>query len=93
MSRNFFKLNFIPLKADDSIQGIEFKEKEKNKEGKHTRKLIRKRSSRPGCSVKNVFLNILQNSQERCFPVNFAKFLRTPFFYRTPLMAASVERS
>ena len=20
----------------------------------------------------------------RCFPVNFAKFLRTPFFYRTP---------
>ena len=24
----------------------------------------------------------------RCFPVNFAKFLRTPFFYRTPLVAA-----
>ena len=24
-----------------------------------------------------------------CFPVKFAKFLRTPFFYRTPLMAAS----
>ena len=24
-----------------------------------------------------------------CFPVNFAKFLRTPFFHRTPLMAAS----
>ena len=58
------------------------------------------------CSVKKVFLKILQNSQEntcdrvsffnkvaglrpatllkkrlwhRCFPVNFAKFLRTPF--------------
>ena len=45
------------------------------------------------CSVKKVFLEILQNSQEntcarvsvkkrlwhRCFPVNFAKFLRTPF--------------
>ena len=58
------------------------------------------------CSVKKVFLQILQNSQEkhlwqslffnkvaglrpatllkkrlwhRCFPVNFAKFLRTPF--------------
>ena len=51
-------------------------------------------------SVKNVFLEILQNSEEntftrvsflikvqasgtkpwyRCFPVNFAKFLRTPF--------------
>ena len=23
----------------------------------------------------------------RCFPVNFKKFLRTPFFYRTPLVA------
>ena len=57
------------------------------------------------CSVKKVFLEIPQNSQEntcdrvslliklhrpstllkkrlcyRCFPVNFAKFLRTPFF-------------
>ena len=46
-------------------------------------------------SVKNMFLEILQNSLEksvpvslliklltldlRCFPVNFAKFLRTPF--------------
>ena len=26
----------------------------------------------------------------RCFPVKFAKFLRTPFFYRTPLVVASV---
>ena len=25
----------------------------------------------------------------RCFPVNIAKFLRTPFFYRTPLVAVS----
>ena len=25
----------------------------------------------------------------RCFPVNFVKFLRTPFFYRTPLVVAS----
>ena len=24
------------------------------------------------------------------FPINFAKFLRTPFFYRTPSVAASV---
>ena len=48
------------------------------------------------CSVKKVFLKISQNSQEntcarvsfliklqvlhRCFPVNFAKFLGTPFF-------------
>ena len=28
----------------------------------------------------------------RCFPVNFVKFLRTPFFHRTPLVAASVYR-
>ena len=57
------------------------------------------------CSVKKVFLEISQNSQEntcardsfliepatllkkdlwyRYFPVNFAKFLRTPFFRET----------
>ena len=54
------------------------------------------------CSVKKVFLEISQNSQEntcarvsflitllkkrlwhRCFPVNFAKFLRTPFLQNT----------
>ena len=27
----------------------------------------------------------------RSFPVNFAKFLRTPFFHRSPLMVASVN--
>ena len=47
------------------------------------------------CSVKKVFLEISQNSLEntcarvsflkkrlshRCFPVNFLKFLKTPFF-------------
>ena len=48
--------------------------------------------------LREVLLGISQNSQEntcarvplkkrlwpRCFPVNFAKFLRTFFFYRTP---------
>ena len=56
-----------------------------------------------GCSVKKLFLEISQNSQEtpvpeaaratllkkrlwhKCFPVNFAKFLRTP------LVVASVD--
>ena len=65
------------------------------------------RSSHQGCSVKKIFLKILQNSREkhlcqrlffnkvaglrpptilrknlchRCFPVNFAKFLRTALF-------------
>ena len=38
------------------------------------------------CSVKILLLKILPNSLEctcawhRCFPVNFAKFLRTPFY-------------
>ena len=66
------------------------------------------------CSVKKVFLKILQHSQHlcqslffnkvaglslasllkkrlwhRCFPVNFVKFLRTPFFNRTPPVAPS----
>ena len=51
-----------------------------------------------------VLLKISQNSQEntcarvsflinrlwkRCFPVNFVKFLRTPYFCRTPLVTAS----
>ena len=50
------------------------------------------------CSVKNIFLEISQSSQEntcarvsfilketlwhKCFPVDFAKFLRTPFPFR-----------
>ena len=67
------------------------------------------------CSVKKMFLEISQNSQEnscardsvlitlqalcqilffkslshRCFPVSFAKFLRTSLFYTTPPVAAS----
>ena len=57
----------------------------------------------PEVFCKKVFLKISQNSQEntclrsatllkkrhRCFPMNFAKFLRT-LFYRTALVAASV---
>ena len=53
-------------------------------------------------SVKKLFLEVSQNSQRskvtdlrlwhRCFPVNFVKFLRTPFFIpRTPLVAASAN--
>ena len=59
------------------------------------------RSSHPRCSVKKVFSEISQNSQEntcarlffnkvaglslcrRCFPMNFVKFLRTPFLQNT----------
>ena len=38
-----------------------------------------------------VVYNFIKNSfWHRYFPVNFAKFLRTPF-YRTPLLAASVS--
>ena len=32
-----------------------------------------------------------RNLWHRCFLVNFAKFLRTPFFYRTHPATASVE--
>ena len=31
--------------------------------------------------------------QHRCFPVKFAEFLRTSFFYRTPLVAAFLRLS
>ena len=33
---------------------------------------------------------IKKRLRHRCFPVNFVKFLRIIFFYRTPLVAASV---
>ena len=67
------------------------------------------RGSLPEVFFKKVFLEISQNSQEstcarvfllinnrlwlRCFPVNFAKFLRIYFFYKTPLVAASEPTS
>ena len=49
-------------------------------------------AARTNSKKKKVFLEILQNSQENTcvFPVIFAKFLRT-VFYRTPLVAASVD--
>ena len=34
-----------------------------------------------GLQARNFMQKILQHS---CFPVKFGKFLRTPFFYRTP---------
>ena len=40
------------------------------------------RSSHRRCSIKKGFLRISQTKNKlwnRCFPVNFAKFLRTPF--------------
>ena len=48
--------------------------------------IIKTRSNHPEALCKKGFLNIPQNSrlQLRCFPVNFAKFLRTSFFCETP---------
>ena len=34
---------------------------------------------------------IKKRLQHRCFPVKFANFLRTPFFYRTPPVADSEQ--
>ena len=42
-----------------------------------------KLQARPATFLKN-------RLWRRCFPVNFGKFLRTRFFYRTPLVAAFV---
>ena len=42
------------------------------------------------CSIKKVFLEISQNSQENtCARVSFLIKLQATFFYRTPLVAAS----
>ena len=54
-----------------------------------------KSSSHQGCSVKKGVLKISKKLlkkrlQHMCFPVNFVKFLRTPFLHRTPFVAASV---
>ena len=35
---------------------------------------------------------IKKETCRRCFPLNFAKFLRTPFLYRTPLVVVSRGR-
>ena len=34
---------------------------------------------------------IKKRLQHKCFPIKFEKFLRTPFFYRAPLMATSAN--
>ena len=36
---------------------------------------------------------LLKRDWHMCFPVNFVKFLRTPFLHRTPLVAASEQIS
>ena len=42
--------------------------------------------------MKKVFLEISQNSQENtCFPMDFAKFLRTPFFTEYLWTTASLD--
>ena len=56
------------------------------------------RSNLPQMFSKQVFLEISLYSQKnicvgvsfyRCFPINIAKFRRTDFSYRTPMVAAS----
>ena len=55
--------------------------------------IVNGRNSRPEefCrkSVLRNFAKFTRKHLRQCFPVNFAKFLRTPFFNRTPLVAAS----
>ena len=47
--------------------------------------------SRKNTGARDSFLILLKKSLlHRCFPVNFAKFQRTPFFYRTPPVPALV---
>ena len=53
-------------------------------------------NSHENTCARGSFLIYLQTStllkkrlRYRCFPVNFAKFLRTTFFYETPPVAAS----
>ena len=49
---------------------------------KHSQEAVAQTDRPPATSLK-------KRLWHRCFPVNFAKFLRTLFSYRTPLVAAS----
>ena len=42
---------------------------------------------------QSLFFDKVAGLRHGCFPVNFAKFLRTPFFHRAPLVAASAGLS
>ena len=61
-----------------------------NNHGHKRNGLKKSRSSRPEvfCKKGQTHNFIKKRLWHRCFPVNFAKFLRTAF-YRTPLLAAS----
>ena len=51
-------------------------------------KLIEKRL------CQNLFIKVLKKKLwHRCFPVNFAKFLKNPFSYRTLLVGVSEQKS
>ena len=54
---------------------------------------IKPKSSRPEASVKMVFLEISQNSQEKNTGVSyeFCEISKNTFYYRTSLVAASVK--
>ena len=43
-------------------------------------------------AVLKAYNFIKKRLQHRCFPVNIAKILRTAFFKRTPLVAATWKR-
>ena len=55
-----------------------------------------------GCSLKPVFVEILENSQEsnfikkeavaQVFSCKFYEIFKNTFYYRTPLVAASVKK-
>ena len=82
--KNEKNLNFVNIYKKEILKSNFF-----NKNLKNSRRDKRKAASDLEavfhmCSVKKVFLEILQNFFKKrlwhkCFPVNFAKFLRTPF--------------
>ena len=53
-------------------------------------KIVRREAIVQGRSVKKGVLENFAKLWDKCFPENFAKFLRTPFLCRTPPVTAPV---
>ena len=79
--RNIHPLVVFPTETKAVVQSCSVKKGVLENFSKFTGKHL---CQRPAILFKKVLWH-------RCFPVNFKKFSRTPFFYRTPLVAASVE--
>ena len=77
--------DIISSSSDDEEEGAEYKVKQisNNEWCECSAKAIVGRRCSNRCQACNL---IKKRLQHMCFPMKFTKSLRTPFFYRTPLL-------